>query len=258
METGRNLSFTSASALPMKIFKDMALMKSLNDEHKVLPRHVQLSPTNKCNLNCSFCSCRDRDKNLELSKHDIDDLLEILEKVKTHGVTITGGGEPLLFGHFDYLIERLKQSNIDIGVTTNGILFKRICTNTINLCTWIRVSVSDYSVFSDTFIKSLDYAVQSGSNVDFGFSYVVTDKPDISKIIKTVDYANQNGFTHVRLANDILMSNKSNLIRIKEELQNRNIDDDIIIYQDRQEMCQGQKTCPNLQSPLPGRKFLEK
>jgi len=238
-----NLSFTSASTYPVKIFKDTELVRSLNEERTIIPRHVQLCPTNKCNLSCSFCSCRDRDKNLELSKQDVDDLLEVLNKVKTRGVTITGGGEPLLFEHIEYLIERLRHQNIEVGLTTNGVLFDRLNVQIINLCTWIRVSVSDYSTFDDNFIKGLDYALHAGSNVDFGFSYIATEKPDIPKIVRTIEYANSNNFTHVRLSNDIMSNSRSDLMVIKAELAKHNIDDGIVIYQSKEDADKGQKSC---------------
>jgi MoaA/NifB/PqqE/SkfB family radical SAM enzyme len=68
-------SFVSANAFPHKILRDIPLLTSIIEKKKILPRHVQLSPTNKCNLNCIFCSCKLRDLSQEWS---YDDILQIL------------------------------------------------------------------------------------------------------------------------------------------------------------------------------------
>jgi len=51
-------SYTAADAFPIKVLKNSILQNG-----KIKPFHIQLYPTNVCNLNCSFCSCANRNRN---------------------------------------------------------------------------------------------------------------------------------------------------------------------------------------------------
>ena len=68
-----NEEFTSAEVqYPKKLVINKNALKAIMD-NKLYPIHPQIYPTNRCNLNCSFCSCSDRDKSKELD-------LEVIKK----------------------------------------------------------------------------------------------------------------------------------------------------------------------------------
>ncbi len=82
-------SFTAASELPLKIFLDNELVNSIK-KGVILPRHIQLNPENNTNLNCDWCSCSKRDKNLELDYNGLISTMRGAYKLGCKAVTITG------------------------------------------------------------------------------------------------------------------------------------------------------------------------
>ena len=71
-------SYTAADSIPLKLLLDKDLIGHAVAHKKLLPIHIQLLPTNRCNLNCKFCSCSARSKTLELDF----DLAKIIDMCK--------------------------------------------------------------------------------------------------------------------------------------------------------------------------------
>lgn len=233
-------SYTAANSFPWKIYKDFDLLESIYYDGIILPRHVQLSPTNKCNLHCSFCSCEDRDRSLEWTFEDVIKIVNILVEQQCAAVTITGGGEPLLFPHIGELITGLRECGIQVGLVSNGIA--GATSNTIRHLRWCRFSFSDERNFDNNFIENVLGFV--AWKVDVAFSYVVTNNPNLDNIRKIVDFANKYNFTHVRMVSDILDNNTSHILEdIQRELKNEKIDDSKIIYQPRASFTTGREQC---------------
>lgn len=232
-------SYTAANSFPSKIFRDEGLMKTILEHKLIFPRHVQLSPTDICNLKCSFCSCRKRERK-EWSKDDVKEIVKILKQVYTKGVTITGGGEPLLFPYMELLLIELRIAGISIGLVSNGIaplnpLF-------MPLIKWVRFSFSDDRDFTSEFCGSLGKWV--GKSVDLAFSYVLTETPNLKNIAFVVKLANQFKFTHVRIVSDILKPKTSEYMgKVKQYLKECKIDDSLVIYQIRNAWTTGTKSC---------------
>ena len=78
-------SFTAADSLPIKTLMDAELIHSAKNNNRLIPIHIQLIPTNKCNLNCKFCSCSNRDQSLEM---DYITLCDIIIKCKDSTIFI--------------------------------------------------------------------------------------------------------------------------------------------------------------------------
>jgi MoaA/NifB/PqqE/SkfB family radical SAM enzyme len=233
-------SFISANSLPYKIFLDEELLNSLKNNF-ILPRHFQISPTNACNLNCSFCSCKNRNKKENLSIQQLDKLLNYLVRYKTVGVTITGGGEPALHPNINELITNLNSNNIKIGLVSNGTRLSNITQENISRCTWIRISFGDDRLWDKNFIENIDYMGESGN--DLAFSYVVSEKYNFNNIQRIVSYANDYSFTHIRLVSDIYNPNTQIMEDIKHKLVLEHLDDSLVIYQAREEYTRGAKKC---------------
>ncbi len=84
---------------------------------------IYIEITNKCNLNCSFCSVDSRlKKELTLQEFDI-----ILDKIRQYTKTIYlhVKGEPLLHHNFEKILELTKKYNLNVKITTNGTLLKQ-------------------------------------------------------------------------------------------------------------------------------------
>ncbi len=89
----KEISYTAASAYPIKIFFDLELLKSMIKDKKILARHIQMNFTNRCNLNCSFCSCSERDKSIEMPFEKVVETMQKFKELGCVSTTLTGGGE---------------------------------------------------------------------------------------------------------------------------------------------------------------------
>ena len=107
---------------PMKIF----YVEGIFDDKIKNPWSLEIQPTNKCNLKCSFCAYKKRRKKDSTQLHPkvFNDLINSIKKMGIKGVYISGGGEPLLWSSkkkkiSDYINKLSKIS--DVAVITNGI-----------------------------------------------------------------------------------------------------------------------------------------
>ncbi len=242
-------SFTAAGSIPMKIFANQELYRSMVDKGHIPLVHLQLCPTNFCNLHCSFCSCSKRDKKLQLTLEQIQEILDTSKKLGCQSLTVTGGGEPLLHPSINEILGyALFNHKIKVGLVSNGILIKNLKTCILNEFTWMRISLGDERVFDETFEKNLSNAVFStytkgkGFSVDWSFSYVVGKKPNLKLIKKMVKFANAYQFTHIRMTQDIL-NPTANYNKIQKYLKTQKVDDSKVIYQDRSQYVPGAKRC---------------
>lgn len=221
-------SYTSASTFPVKLFHQKVIEKG-----KIIPIHLHLSPTNKCNLSCPFCSCKDVDRNLELTFEQITWILDVYAPRGTKALTITGGGEPLVHPALDQIIEYAAKKEIEVGMVTNGDLLNKLKHHE-NL-TWCRISSSDYH--SPNY-KIIEKALKVNPKTDWGFSRVITRNPDYKSIERLIGFANDHDFTHVRLVSDLC--DLSNIPSVKGKIK---ANDQKVIYQERKDFTKGSKKC---------------
>ena len=234
-------SYTSANIFPVKLLKS----KEIPDRFgKISPIHIQLNPTNVCNLNCSFCSCSNRDKKIELKYEYLQGIMKDAALLGCRAITITGGGEPLLYSKINELIHFLHSLDIQIGLVTNGTMFEKLGFESIQKIRWIRISHTDIRAFDFKYKGYLTKYMFNTEMVDWAFSYVISDKPNLGNIIQVVNYANTKQFTHVRIVSDLLdLKHMPDMDLIKESLNYAGISDDLVIYQGRKEFVKGRKKC---------------
>ncbi len=225
-----NSGYTAAGSFPWKL---LARKDAVVDQ-QIRPIHLQLIPTNKCNGNCTWCSCRDEDRSLELSR---DELLGIITKfagLGTKAITITGGGEPTLSPWLREIILTANDLDIETGLVTNGLLWcKRQDLGIYNdLLTWSRLSI---------YKQTPQQVAQFCANlpgVDIGLSCVVTEFADWTWLCKLA--ANTSNITHIRFVHDIMNPNVAALLRVKDAcaaITNK------AIFQDRSHFTAGMRFC---------------
>jgi len=232
----KRISYTSADTIPIKCMLDRELLASTG-KGVIPPVHIQFMPTNICNLNCTYCSCSKRDKDLTMRLEDAVRIIDICAELGTRAVTITGGGEPLCYPYFDELVEHFVSRNIQIGLITNGILLNKFKADTLQKMTWCRISTGDDREFSGQYSESLHEVVLKAGNVDWAFSHVVTAEPNMETIRGIIHFANSHNFTHVRLVNDIFHPEEDPSGAIKDNLDG--IDDSLVVYQGGKEYTAG-------------------
>ena len=222
-------SYTSADNIPIKLVKNYDLLHSMMTKKKIIPIHVQFIPTNRCNLKCLFCSCSEDDRKTEMSLDDAKRIIEILHKLGTKSVTITGGGEPLLYPHFQELLAVFHDAGIQIGMVTNGLLLDRFSYEYV---TWCRISNSDERYLDHSYYRTLSTAVEDNLNVDWAFSHVTSSTPNCSEIQRIIEFANLYNFTHVRIVADLLDYENVNLNSVRDFLEDL-VDLHKVIFQSR-------------------------
>lgn len=256
------ISFLSANAFPIKILSNKKLLSSLLDKKIILPIHIQLIPTNRCNFNCYFCSCRDRYRDEEL---DYGVFLKIMKKSKIIGcqaVTITGGGEPLMHPKIGQMINAIKELGMEVSLTTNGVLLSSLKKSELKNLTWCRISAADVmttdlrriGISPDEWFNSIAKVAAAVPCVDWAFSYVVTEHTNFAFLKRLILFANSHNFTHIRITPDLLnLKRVPQVKKIQDEIKELGIASSRIIYQERKNYRYGNKDCfVSLLKPLIG------
>lgn len=214
-------SYSAADAIPVKV--------CINPQAGLLaPLHVQWMPTNKCNLNCSFCSCSNRDRQVEMNPTTARLVIRQLAWLGCKAVTITGGGEPLCHSGLSGMIDEFVSCDIKVGLVTNGTLLGKLGGEDIRRLTWCRISHSDDREFDNEYRESLRRAVES--DTDWAFSYVLSPSPNLETIRRVIEFATTHDFTHVRIVSDILDPRSQDIERVRLALAGK---DSRVIYQSR-------------------------
>jgi MoaA/NifB/PqqE/SkfB family radical SAM enzyme len=240
----RQASYTAASVLPAKLVTNTELISEIQETKKIRPIHIQLNPTNVCNLDCPFCSCANRKKTEQLSYEYIMEIMKKAKDVGCESITITGGGEPTTHPDIEKIIQDTNKLGIEIGLVTNGTLLEKLSSDCLDCITWIRISSGDHREFTLKYKNSLENAVSKGRNVDWAFSHVITKKPNYETLRKIIKFANDHVFTHVRIVTDLLDLEKvPSMEEVRHNLRMLGTDDNLVIYQGRKKYERGTKRC---------------
>ena len=231
-------SYTAADSIPFKLISDARIVGIITQRKVIPPWHVQFIPTNKCNLNCPFCSCAEDDRKTEMNITDAEYIISLLHELGSRAVTITGGGEPFLYKHISRLIWGFVLHNIQVGLVTNGLLLNRN-HSALKPVTWCRISNGDDRQFTDDYHRTLSEVVASNQHIDWAFSHVVSRHPNICEIKKVIGFANEHKFTHVRLVADLLDYENVDMEALQYQLEDDKIDLSRVIFQARNEPVRG-------------------
>lgn len=109
--------------------------------HTAISTHI--SPTGRCNLDCSYCSVKRRDSRAnDLPLETIQSYISLLLLRGLKAVILTGGGEPLLHPQINELVEWLWQKGLKIGLITNGTVSHLLKQEAWRHFSWVRVSLN--------------------------------------------------------------------------------------------------------------------
>jgi organic radical activating enzyme len=170
---------------------------------RIRPKHLQLMPTNRCNGNCSWCACAQRDRTAELGLDELKRIASHFARLGVDAITLTGGGEPTLHDGFERFVEFGRSLDCHIGVVTNGIIWSKLRSRSMldGLITWARVSVTD-TESGEYDAERLARIAEAFPSTDLGVSFTVTPSTSIvtaqavARIVQATDY------THVRYIED--------------------------------------------------------
>ena len=188
------LSYSSANAYPAKLLCHLHRFREA-----FFPMHLQLYLTNKCQLNCTYCSCSKRDRELSISFPLLEEYIKELRQLGLRTVTVTGGGEPLLYDRFGDVVSLLRSYGLGIGLVTNGIAIKKHPKELFKEMDWIRISYDPNRKGIPDLHEGVKYA----------FSYVYSggsmDEPGLNSLMAA---AKMGKLTHLRIVSDILKDDK--------------------------------------------------
>lgn len=150
------------------------------NEGDTIPIMVEFDLTNRCNLNCNFCTFRyikDR------SDIPTDVALETLDRLKGLGVkavNFTGGGEPTLHKNFEKIVRHAVDISLDVGVFTNGL--RQLDPDVFYGCRWVRFSIDAGTPETFELIKGVDGFDKTVENIKtynrhgttFGTGFVIS------------------------------------------------------------------------------------
>lgn len=87
-------------------------------------KKIYIEITNKCNLNCTFCSEVKRKK----EKITLENFEKIIKKINnyTDYIYLHVKGEPLLHPEIDKILDIAEKYNLKVNLTTNGTLFPNV------------------------------------------------------------------------------------------------------------------------------------
>lgn len=187
------------------------------------PVSLQVSPTNKCNIRCMFCSVDERTLSLEWELEDLKTAILMFVGLGIKTVEFSGGGDPTLYKHLPEIVEYCKKFDLKLGMITNGILLKDLPRKTLRAFEWIRVSIVtlDYK-------ENLDLPKPWPKETVLGMSYVVgqinyTEKGrrftanDYEGLIKARNFAIVNGAKYVRVVPECLTGSVDKMSDIHHE-----------------------------------------
>ncbi len=155
-----------------------------DDPDESYPVSVELSLTNDCNLGCTWCSDSKlraaRPGTLDITVYK--DLVQDLAAKQTRGLVLEGGGEPCLHPEFSKALELALDSDLAVGLITNGTLFT--FEEFLPRMEWVRVSLDADSPetfrefkgkdFFDRVIANIRRMCAAKESCTIGVGYVVT------------------------------------------------------------------------------------
>ncbi|MBF0304266.1 MAG: radical SAM protein [Alphaproteobacteria bacterium] len=124
------------------------------------PVTVEIDLTNRCNHRCAFCYYAETvatDRST-LDTGVIKARLAEMRALGTRGVSLTGGGEPMLHKDFVEIMEHARAVGLDVGLITNGsAIGERNAEALVRTLSWLRVSAAGGNAESYRKVQGVDH-----------------------------------------------------------------------------------------------------
>jgi len=188
----REKNFTSTAN---KLLKYPERLKAISEDGLWHPINLQISPTEICNLNCSFCSVKNRG-NLSLEIDEMKNAIIDFNNLGLQSIEITGGGEPTLHPKINELIRFAYSLGLKIGLITNGIALDNVSQKNLDKLSWLRISLNGIDEDKTPNIPEIKGTL--------GFSYVWNEKSNILKLKYIYGLAMRHNVEYVRVVPNCL------------------------------------------------------
>ena len=183
-------TFTSTGS---KILGHLDVLGKVSAMGLATPISLQVAPTSRCNLNCSFCSNVNRNKHEDLDPENLAKFLLDMYQLGLKTVEWTGGGDPTMYEFINEMIMYAKGLGLEQGFITNGVALKeKLTQSSLDSLSWVRVSMN-----------AVDYAKESFELPEIkgvlGFSYVVNDDMTQQSMVDMDAYVKRYNPAYVRM-----------------------------------------------------------
>ena len=202
----------------LKIVWHPEKLKAIREGKITSPLYVRLKPTNKCNHHCYYCSYEpdfgDIRKPSRLDEIPKEKIMEILGDFKDMGVkavTLSGGGEPLIYPHIEEVLKKILEYGIDLSMITNGQRLNGERAELLKNAKWVRISSDSCNakMFSDTrgvpeswfneLVENIkNFAKIKNPDCELGVNIVVQEK-NAECIYDAIKFFKDLGVDHVKL-----------------------------------------------------------
>ncbi|MCV0373523.1 MAG: radical SAM protein [Nitrosarchaeum sp.] len=230
-ETGKEWKKNESDSLELgsfdfnkKIFYHPENIKSYKEGRRPFPVTLEVDLTNNCNHRCSFCYYAEH---IGVNKDSLDtatikNALTDAKILGTKGISLTGGGEPMMHKDYEEILKYAKQIGFDVGTITNGsaINERNVSTMLENL-QFIRISMAggDRDSYSkvqgvdqfDRVVQNIrllsDKKVELGSKTKIGIRTLVTPQ-NIHTLDNFAEIIKDLNIDHYQLAPDMYTDDK--------------------------------------------------
>jgi cyclic pyranopterin phosphate synthase len=138
-----------------KILRYPELLLQFQIEERVWPVNVEVDPSNACNLKCGHCDFAYIHGPEKLEPRIAERVFAELAGKGTRAITFTGGGEPTVSPHFEYIVGMAEAAGLDLGLYTNGLNGNTL-EEVLNLFTWVYISLDACNRSTYEHVKGVD------------------------------------------------------------------------------------------------------
>ena len=165
-------SYTSNAT---KLLKHMDRLQIIQDGGRPKPVMFHMSPSNPCNLTCSFCCFANRAMKDMLTLDQMKSAIDQFADLGVLGMEFTGGGEPTLHPQLDEAIAHAHSRGLKIGVCTNGSQLKKV--KNWHMLSWVRLGMYSWDEK-----KPYEYHLEvfEGLDIEISAAYVWDGAPETS------------------------------------------------------------------------------
>ncbi|MBQ6773908.1 MAG: radical SAM protein [Synergistaceae bacterium] len=137
---------------PLKVFHHKDALDALEAGRQAAPFYIRLKPTNMCNHHCSYCTYGSGNTQRKTDNRDniqhadmipwtkLQEIIADMGEMGVKAVTLSGGGEPLVYPHILEAIRQIKAHNIELSIITNGQLLEGSTAQELYNARWVRIS----------------------------------------------------------------------------------------------------------------------
>ncbi|MBE6151841.1 MAG: radical SAM protein [Firmicutes bacterium] len=154
-------------------------------------KKIYIEITNKCNLNCSFCSI-DNNTKKEMSLEDFEIVLNKINDY-TDYIYLHVKGEPLIHSKFSEILKLCKKYNKQVNITTNGTLLINKLTDIVESNIVRQINISMQSLTDEKYLIDILDSVKyllNNSQIQLVFRFWALKRNEFTslenKIIKEI------------------------------------------------------------------------